>query len=251
MPSINFTDILPNPDNGIGDAGQAVGSGGNGLGYKSVKLSSENKVINQRTNSGKMFSRMLGDDHKWNIDISYNPMTREEFEPVYTFLLDKRGSMKPFFVSLPQYKAPRDTAFAAYVADTNNDDFKSKITCAVGTTNMMIDVNADFTRASDGAPKPGDVFTVADALHTKVYQITKVETPSAYLEGTTAPADGGSSREFRIHFIPSLRKVVATNAVINFNNPMFRVVQKRDTQSYSLNTENLYSFSLSLEEAQK
>lgn len=247
--TISFTNILPNPDNGIGDAGQSVSSGGNGLGYKSVKLSSENKVINSRTNSGKVISRTLGGAHKWKIDIGYNPMTREEFDPIYSFLLDKRGSLTPFFVSLPQYKAPRDTAFASYVADSNQADFLSAAEGLAGTTNIMIDAASDYNRASDGTPKPGDIFTFDDSMHTKTYQITKVETQTHFLTNTTGPSD--SNKELRIHFIPALQKTVSNNTKVNFHNPMFRVIQTRDTQSYNLNTDNLYSFSISLEEVQR
>ena len=108
-----FTNILPDPNNAIGESGQAGGTAGPG--YSSVKLASEHQMMNTRTNSGRLISREVS-GHKWNIDISYNPMTRDEFEPIYSFLLQKRGSLTPFFVSLPQYKAPRDTTFATFVA---------------------------------------------------------------------------------------------------------------------------------------
>ena len=92
----DFTNILPDPNNAIGESGQTGGTAGPG--YSSVKLSSEHKMMNTRTKSGRLISREVS-GHKWNISISYNPMTRAEFEPVYSFLLQKRGSLTPFFVS--------------------------------------------------------------------------------------------------------------------------------------------------------
>ena len=245
MPSITYTNILPDPNNAIGDAGQSGGTAG--AGYRSVKLSSEHKIANNRTNSGRLVSRELA-GHKWDIGITYNPMTRDEFEPIYSFLLQKRGSLSPFFVSLPQYKQPRTPAFASFVASNN---FQAATNGAAGTTNLMVS-QASYVRATHATPRPGDVFTFtdsADSNHKKTYQITRVETADAFQEGTTAPSD--TSKELRIHFIPALQRAVTSTAVVNFNNPLFRVILKNDVQEYNLDSNNLYSFSLKLEEAQK
>jgi hypothetical protein len=47
-----------------------------------------------------------------------------------------------------------------------------------------------------------------------------------------------------------VEKDVTDNATLDYGNPMFRVIQSKDTQEYSLGTNNLYTFSLTLEEAQ-
>ena len=49
--------------------------------------------------------------NKWNISITYNPMTRDQFEPVYSFLLEKNGRLNPFYVQLPQQTNSRNAAF--------------------------------------------------------------------------------------------------------------------------------------------
>ena len=237
----DFTNILPDPNNPIGEAGQAGGT--NGPGYASVKLASEHKQMNTRTNSGRLISRELS-GHKWNIDISYNPMTRAEFEPVYTFLLQKRGSLKPFFVSLPQYRVPRDSTFATFVA---SNTFTSAVAGSAGTTNLLIE-KSGYDKDTNGTAKPGDIFTVTDSSdsnHVKVYQITRVENDDDYLTGTTIGAT-----QLRIHFIPALQRDLSSGSNINLHDPKFRVVLKNDVQEYDLNTDNLYSFSLKLEEAQ-
>jgi len=238
----DFTNILPDPNNPIGEAGQAGGT--NGPGYASVKLASEHKQMNTRTNSGRLISRELS-GHKWNIDISYNPMTRAEFEPVYTFLLQKRGSLKPFFVSLPQYRVPRDSTFATFVA---SNTFTSAVAGSAGTTNLLIE-ESGYDKDTNGTAKPGDIFTVTDSSdsnHVKVYQITQVENDDDYLSGSTAP----TATQLRVHFIPALQRDLSSGSNINLHDPKFRVVLKNDVQEYDLNTDNLYSFSLKLEEAQ-
>ena len=53
-----------------------------------------------------------------------------------------------------------------------------------------------------------------------------------------------------VYFHPPLQRAVASGQTINYDKPLFRVIQKNDIQSYSLGTNNLFSFSLDLEEAQ-
>ena len=45
-------------------------------------------------------------------------------------------------------------------------------------------------------------------------------------------------------------KDVGDNSTLTYINPLIRVVQTSDVQEYSLGTNNLYTFSLNLEEAQ-
>ena len=243
-----YTNILPDPNNPIGEAGQAGGT--NGPGYSSVSLTSEHKMMNTRTNSGRLVSREIS-GHKWNIDISYNPMVRDDFEPVYSFLLQKRGSLTPFFVSLPQYKAPRDPAFATFVLNSGGTPrtFTMAAGATAGATTILI-TNSSYDKDNNGKAKPGDVFTIesSDPNHKKVYQVTRVEDDETYESGTTGP----TATQLRVHFIPALQRSVLTGVAskIHFNDPKFRVILKNDIQQYELNTQNLYSFSLKLEEAQ-
>lgn len=239
----DYLNILPDPNNPIGDAGQslAVVSGGSlGPGYASVQLSSEQPTMIDRTNSGRVVARALV-GHKWNVQIGYNPMTRAEFEPVYNFLLHKRGRLRPFYVSLPQYRAPQDSDFAAFV--------QSATLTIDGAQTAGIDTfEISSTTTLSGAPKPGDLFTITDSSdsnHTKAYMVTRVETNADYQSG-----DQPSASQYRIHFTPGLQRSTTNSSEVVFNNPLIRVILAQDIQEYSLGTNNLYSFSLRLEEAQ-
>ena len=75
----SFQDTLPDPNNSIGNAGQPTGS--TGPGYASVELTSENKNLRSRTNSGRLIARSIA-YHTWKVNIGYNPMTRSEFENI-------------------------------------------------------------------------------------------------------------------------------------------------------------------------
>ena len=246
--AINYQDVLPDPNNPIGSAGQNTGTAGPG--YASVQLVSKSPILKTRTNSGRTIARALV-AHSWEISIGYNPMTRLEFEPVYNFLLNRSGGLKPFKVSLPQYRVPQDSTFATYAAlDSDTNDIldnliRVKNTGAVpaGATEFLI----DGLSGASGSPSPGDLFTItdpADFNHTKTYRVTEVENNSVY--STAQPA----ADQRIVHFIPGLQRQTGDNSILNFHNPLIRVILSSDVQEYSLGTNGLYTFSLKLQEAQ-
>lgn len=208
-------EILPDPNNKIDAAGDVDSSGSAGPGFKSVTLKSEQKIMRDRTNSGRVITRSHA-YHKWIVDITYNSLTKAEFHPVYAFLLEKQGSLKPFFVELPQYRSqgPSDKTTDA-AADAG------KYTLSL---NNVTDVEV------------GDLFRITDSSntdHTKAYMVTRVDSTNSDITIT-----------------PALAKAVTNGATVDFTNPTIKVVQTSDIQQYSLNAENLYNFKLSLEEAQ-
>ena len=72
-----FQNILPDPNNTIGAAGQVAGNAGPG--FASVQLTSTQPVIRDSTNSGQLLARAIA-AHKWSVNITYNPMVRSDFE---------------------------------------------------------------------------------------------------------------------------------------------------------------------------
>lgn len=239
----SFTNILPDPNNPIGNAGQALNQGRTGAGFASVSLASDQPTIKDFTNSGRILGRAIA-AHKWKIKINYNPMTREAFEPIYTFLLQRRGPINPFYVSLPQHSAPKNAAFATFAASSNLLAINNG---APGATSALIGLSGGYTIAGNGTPLPGDMFTIdgSNSNHKKAYMVTRVETPDDYLDGTEP-----GTNQVRIHFTPGLSKEIEVNDAFIFNNPLIKVIMTGDVQEYSLNTQNLYSFSLNLEEVQ-
>lgn len=237
----NFQNVLPDPNNSIGNAGQSTGS--YGPGYASVSVTSEQPMLRDSTNSGRILARSVA-AQKWNIKITYNPMTREEFEPVYTFLLQRRGPINPFYVSLPQYRVPRDSTFATYAA-SNNLESANAVTS--GATSALIG-RTGYSNTTNKTPLPGDMFTIsgANSNHKKAYMVTRIETTADYLSSNGAPA----STQVRVHFVPGLSKALSIGDDFVFHNPLVKVIMTGDVQEYSLNTNNLYSFSLNLEEVQ-
>tara|TARA_R110001592_G_scaffold113761_1_gene313057 strand:+ start:78 stop:812 length:735 start_codon:yes stop_codon:yes gene_type:complete len=237
-----FLDLLPDPTNPIGISGQALAtsSGGtNGPGFASVQFSSEAPIQMSRTNSGRVVTRAIA-GHKWTININYNPMTREQFEPVFNFLLEKNGRLNPFFVKLPQQASSRNAAFVSA-----NPTITTATTAAAGT-GFLLQAGHSTTEATQ--PQPGDMFTIADSndsLHTKAYRVTRVLSNATYQSGGTQP----STSQRLVYFTPHLQRAVAQGATCDYT-PVIRVMLKEDVQSYSLGTNNLFEFTLNLEECQ-
>ena len=216
--------ILPDPNNRRSVGGDDA-SGSFGPGFASVKLSSTQKIMRDRTNSGRLVQRFHA-YHNWNIDITYNPMTKEEFLPVYAFLLERRTTLAPFFVKLPQYIG--QSPATAQTSGSNN---------IAGTTEIRVE---DDDASNIGV---GELFTFNNPSdHKKAYMVTKI--------------DQSNSGYDLITITPPLSKTVPDGANLEFADygsvkaPLIKVVQIGDTQEYSLNTNNLYSFSLKLEEVQ-
>ena len=236
----NHLNILPDPNNPIGDAGETGGTAGPG--FASVQLTSEQPTMRDFTNSGRILARAVA-RHQWKININYNPMTETEFNRVYSFLLHRRGGLNPFFVSLPQYRVPQDSTFATYAASNNLEAIASY---SAGVTQVILG-KTGYNNSTNKTPLPGDLFTVSgtNSNHLKTYMVTRVENSSDYQTGTTQP----STSQVKIYFTPGFAKGVGQGDDFLFHNPLIKVIAQ-DTQQYSLDTNNLYKYSLQLEEVQ-
>ena len=159
-----FLDILPDPDTEITDAGTAHSSGAAGPGFASISVTSNDKVMMNKTNTGRVITRKLA-TQQWKLKISYNPLTRDEFEPVYNFLL-YYGKLRPFYIRLPQHETARNTGIdTSILADG---------AIAAGAQSFLVDGFGTLTTSN--RPKPGDMFTFNDSndsLHKKMYRVLR------------------------------------------------------------------------------
>lgn len=225
--------VLPDPDFGITDDGNySSNAADKGPGFASVKVESVQPVMRDRTNSGQLIQRFQS-YQKWAINITYNPMTKEEFSPVYAFLLDRQLTMEPFFVRLPQH-------------DGNTTEIHEA--AAAGSRQLRIATNSNI--------KPGDLFYVKDpndTTHEKAYKVVRHEQQNDLYDDTTHNTAGSPTQHYdRITIVPPLQKAVSItggNTFAEFADPIVKVIQTTNNFSYSLNKNGLYSFTLKLEEA--
>lgn len=220
--------ILPDPVNTIDEAGQNLSGGVAGPGYKTVKLSSVQNVLTDRSRSGITYRR-INQYHQWKIDITYNKLTKTQFDTVYPFLLQRQSFQEAFFVNLPQYQYPGSPRSGInYAAAT--------ILQPAGQQYFQTGASGDLLNLNKG-----DMFTISDptdATHLKAYKVTAID-----------------AANYQLFITPTLqRKVDRTSAngspVISWdpNNPKIRVIAVGSTVDYSLDSSGLYSFSVKLEE---
>lgn len=201
--------ILPDPLNPLAEDGQDTGSSV-GPGFASIVVTSTQPVLRDSTNSGRTLTR--GEAyHNWNLKVSYNPMTKVLFNPVNVFLMQKQLSLTPFFVSVPQYYNQTTNRATNQASPAGSSTLRTSVSTGILTGYIL------------------NIDDASDSAHSKTYMVTRV--------------DNGV-----ITIAPKLAKNVSSGATLVFQNPLFRVVQDTETQEYSLGTNNLYSFSLTLKE---
>tara|TARA_Y100000385_G_scaffold196048_1_gene202937 strand:+ start:3523 stop:4170 length:648 start_codon:yes stop_codon:yes gene_type:complete len=207
--------ILPDPTNKINAAGEVDSNGSTGPGFSGVSLTSQQPITVNRSNSGLAF-RSVSKFQKFNVDIKYNSLTKDEFNVVYSFLLQRQASLEAFFVELPQYG-----------------------NTSAGTKEITQDAVAgsnELTLANATNVKIGDLFSVtipSDDTHVKVYKVTKIT-------GNVITVSPQIQR-----FIDVSESGLDT---VNFGQPKMRVISQGSDIQYSVDAKGLYSFSVKLEE---
>jgi len=207
---------LPDPSNTITPSGESTGSGAvAGPGFSAVTVISKQPISINRSNSGLAF-RSVNKYQNFTVNISYNKLTKEEFNIVYSFLLEKQASLEAFFVQLPQYG-----------------------NTSAGTKNITSDASAganQLTLANTTNISPGDLFSVtipSDDTHVKVYKVTKIVSSVVVIT-------------------PQLQRPIDVSnsgtETANFGVPKMRVTSTGSDIQYSVDASGLYSFSVKLEE---
>lgn len=220
---------LPDPVNTIDKAGEDTSGGNAGPGFKTVKLSSSQEVLTDRSRAGITYRR-INQYHQWKVDITYNKLTKSQFSTVYPFLLQRQSFQEPFYVELPQYQYSTQRSGINYAAADQLTQPAGQQYFQAGASTGLLNLNL------------GDMFTISDptdVTHTKAYKITSIDLSNN-----------------RVYITPTLqRKVDRTSAngspVINWdpNTPKIRVIILGSTIDYSLDSSGLYTFSVKLEEA--
>ena len=206
---------LPDPNNKINAAGEIDSSGNAGPGFSAVTVTSKQPISINRSNSGLAF-RNVSKYQMFSVNISYNKLTKEEFNVVYSFLLEKQASLEAFFVQLPQYGNTQ--------AGTKN----IAASASAGVNQLALNNVTDIV--------PGDLFSVTvptDDTHVKVYKVTKINSSV-------------------ITITPQLQRPIDISSsgteTANFGVPKMRVTYTGSDIQYSVDASGLYSFSVKLEE---
>ena len=181
--------------------------------FAALGFSSEQKTITSTTDSGKMFSVQV-DGQRWKFSASHPPMSRNNFAPVYAFIIKQRGQKETFQIIPPVISSAR-----------GNEQGTVLVNGAHTAGDTTITVNGHHNN-SNGAFKAGDLIKFGS--HSKVYMIIEDVNPS------------GNASTLTIE--PPLRENLADDATITYDNVPFTVRLTNDIQQFNTDDIDLYKF---------
>jgi len=186
--------------------------------FSSVDLESNFQVFVSITQSGKRNVRQTG-AHRWILRGTYSSLTRQQFMPVYAFLMDQEGQYGSFNFVAPDLATPQGSGNGTPLVDLASQVGKS--------------INTKGWANNETVLKAGDILRFAG--HSKVYMMT-----------ADATSDGTGLATLAIS--PALQESPADNEGITINNVPFNVMQTGNVQKYGARNPLLYTFEVSFVE---
>lgn len=179
----------------------------------SVTLTSVQPNLMSETRSGRRQVRSIG-SQRWALTLSYNPMTRAEFMPIYAFVIAQKGQYDTFTIAPPVISSTSGTASGTVTTNAS----ASAGAASVSLTGLT------------GVLKAGDFIKFAN--HNKVYMLR---------------ADRSGSGSASIE--PPLLTAVGSGVGVTYKNVTFTVRLDNDVQQYKLSGYERYGFEVDMVEA--
>lgn len=181
--------------------------------FQAIGLQSKHRNVYSETVSGRIQARSIG-KQQWIMTAKYNPMTREEFAPVYAFVVSQAGRLGTFTIVPPVVGSTSGTASGSVTASSNVTAGNK----TVGITGLT------------GNLKAGDFIKFSG--HTKVYMLT---------------ADRSGAGNISIE--PALVQDVASGDSVTYNSVPFTMRLSNDVQEYDLSANEYYEYEIDMIEA--
>ena len=190
----------------------------------SINIKSNQTTMVSVSISGRRQARQL-QNQRWSMTVSFPPMTRASFAPIFAFITAQRGRKESFTYTPPIIDDSLGTETGSVLVNGVH---------AVGDTTIAMDA---FAGDGDGRFKAGDFIKFAS--HDKVYMVV---------------ADvQASSNASTVTIEPPLLTALADNSVVTYDNVAFTVHLTNDVQEFGAVSADkdgnvLYQFELDVEE---
>ena len=183
---------------------------------RSIRIKSITPNMVSETHSMKRQVRQRG-AHRWVIEASYPAMTREQFAPLWAFVVAQKGQYSTF----------------DYVPEGISNSSGNLVgTLVSGVASAGASTIASITGLQSGLLKAGDFIKFSG--HSKVYMLTAdIETESGFST---------------INIEPPLSQSVSSDDTIISENVPFKMALSQDQQETSININSMHSFELFLNE---
>lgn len=180
--------------------------------FKSINIKTNIPTVKSESLSGRVQVRQLG-SQKWSMTLSYPPMTRSEFAPMMTTIMQLRGSYGKFTVKLPLLSASQSSASGNWKSDGTYASGVNSITCTGGSGDL---VAGDFVKFSN---------------HSKVYMIVN------WVNSTNV-----------MTIEPPLVESISGTTTLTYNEVPFTASLNSDQQEFPVGTEGLFRYEVDIVE---
>jgi hypothetical protein len=183
--------------------------------FQALDFRSNVTVRTTTTISNRMQRAKVGGQF-YSFKLQSRPMTRAEFMPVYSFLIQQDGQYETFTVELPgNLSSSRGTA-AGVVTSTGAVAAALKAAAVSGGT---------------GTLKKGDIIKFSN--HDKVYMLTE---------------DVASLASATLNFYPALTTAITNTTTVVYSNVKITVMQTNDVNQYQTGIDNKFKYELEVQE---
>lgn len=182
----------------------------NGINIKSNQTTIVSTAIN-----GRRQARQL-QNQRWSMTVSFPPMTRASFSPIFAFITAQRGRKESFTYTPPIIDDALGTETGSVLVNGVH---------AVGDTTIAMDA---FAGDGDGRFKAGDFLKFAS--HDKVYIVVSDVT--------------SSSNAATVTIEPPLTTALADDSAVTYDSVPFTVALKNDIQEFVIGQDALYRYEL-------
>ena len=194
-------------------------------GFTAMELQTNTRSRLTESVSGQT-QRIKSGAQYWSFKLKSPPLSRSDFNAIYSFIVQQDGQVEAFTVVPPVISSTTGTAAGTVtVADVNTAD------PLMGTSAGSSSVGVS---GGTGTLKKGDLIKFSN--HNKVYMLTE----DVDLDGSTVD---------QVSFYPPLVESVTGGATtITYNSVPFTVFFNNDQISYELLTDGLYRYEIDVRE---
>jgi len=180
-----------------------------------INITSNQTTIVSTAINGRRQARQL-QNQRWSMTVSFPPMTRASFAPIFAFITAQRGRKESFTYTPPIIDDALGTETGSVLVNGVH---------AVGDTTIAMDA---FAGDGAGRFKAGDFLKFAS--HDKVYMVVSDVT--------------SSSNAATVTIEPPLTTALADNSAVTYDSVPFTVALKNDVQEFQIGQDALYRYEL-------
>ena len=180
-----------------------------------INITSNQKTMVSTAINGRRQARQL-QNQRWSMTVSFPPMTRASFAPIFAFITAQRGRKESFTYTPPIIDDALGTETGSVLVNGVH---------AVADTTIAMDA---FAGDGAGRFKAGDFIKFAG--HSKVYMVVSDVT--------------SSSNAATVTIEPPLTTALADNEAVTYDSVPFTVALKNDVQEFQIGQDAFFRYEL-------